>query len=44
MNVADAMGAAEKMTLSDGSFFPVPVMCLVESAGSDRGRQAHCVA
>ena len=32
MNVADAMGAAEKMILSDGSFFPVPVMCLVESA------------
>jgi len=32
MNVADAMGAAEKMTLSDGSFFPVPVMCLVERA------------
>jgi sulfate adenylyltransferase len=32
MNVADAMGAAEKMTLSDGSFFPVPVMCLIESA------------
>ena len=34
MNVADAMGAAEKMTLTDGSFFPVPVMCLVESADS----------
>ena len=34
MNVADAMGAAEKMTLSDGSFFPVPVMCLVENADS----------
>jgi sulfate adenylyltransferase len=32
MSVADAMGAAEKMTLSDGSFFPVPVLCLVESA------------
>ena len=32
MNVADAMGAAEKMTLSDGSFFPVPVMCLVDRA------------
>lgn len=32
MNVADAMGAAEKMTLTDGSFFPVPVMCLLESA------------
>ena len=30
MNVADAMGAAEKMTLSDGSFFPVPVMCLLQ--------------
>ncbi|MEJ2466221.1 MAG: sulfate adenylyltransferase, partial [Candidatus Thiodiazotropha sp.] len=30
MNVADAMGAAEKMTLSDGSFFPVPVLCLLE--------------
>jgi sulfate adenylyltransferase len=32
MNVADAMGAAENMTLTDGSFFPVPVMCLVENA------------
>jgi sulfate adenylyltransferase len=31
MNVADAMGAAENMTLNDGSFFPVPVMCLVDS-------------
>jgi len=31
MNVADAMGAADKMTLSDGSFFPVPVMCLVDN-------------
>jgi len=31
MNVTDAMGAAEKMTLSDGSFFPVPVMCLLEN-------------
>ena len=31
MNLADAMGAAEKMILSDGStFFPVPVMCLVD--------------
>jgi len=32
MNVADAMGAAENMTLTDGSFFPVPVMCLVDRA------------
>ncbi|MCP5306005.1 MAG: sulfate adenylyltransferase [Chromatiaceae bacterium] len=31
MNVADAMGAAQSMRLSDGSFFPVPVMCLVEN-------------
>jgi len=30
MNVADAMGAAEKMILTDGSFFPVPVMNQVE--------------
>lgn len=29
MNVADAMGAAETMTLTDGSFFPVPVLCLL---------------
>jgi len=34
MNVADAMGAAEKMTLTDGSFFPVPVMCLLENIDS----------
>jgi len=32
MKVADAMGAAEKMTLTDGSFFPVPVLCLLENA------------
>lgn len=32
MNLTDALGAAEKMTLSDGSFFPVPVLCLLESA------------
>ncbi len=31
MSVADAMGAAESMTLSDGSFFPVPVLCLTDS-------------
>ncbi len=30
MNVADAMGASEKMILTDGSFFPVPVMNLVD--------------
>jgi len=31
MNLADALGAAEKMTLSDGRFFPVPVLCLLEN-------------
>jgi len=40
MRLADAMGAAESMTLTDGSFFPVPVLCLVpdmsEIQGADR--------
>jgi sulfate adenylyltransferase len=31
MNVADAMGTCESMRMTDGAFFPVPVMCLVES-------------
>jgi len=34
MTVADAMGAAEKMTLTDGSFFPVPVLCLLENTNA----------
>ena len=34
MNVADAMGAAEKMTLADGSFFPVPVLCLIDDVSA----------
>ncbi len=37
MNVADAMGACEKMRLTDGSFFPVPVMCLLEDVTAIRG-------
>lgn len=37
MNVADAMGAAEKMTLTDGSFFPVPVLCLLDKADAIKG-------
>ncbi|MGB5450540.1 MAG: sulfate adenylyltransferase [Sedimenticolaceae bacterium] len=37
MNLADAMGAAEKMTLGDGSFFPVPVMCLLENTDAIGG-------
>ncbi len=30
MNVAEAMGAAEKMILPDGKFFPVPVLCMID--------------
>ena len=37
MNLADAMGAAERMTLSDGSFFPVPVLNLVSDASALKG-------
>jgi sulfate adenylyltransferase len=32
MNVADAMGCAEKMMTTDGVFFPVPVLNLTETA------------
>ena len=31
MAVDDAIGCAESMKMSDGSFFPVPVLCLLES-------------
>ena len=31
MTVADAMGTCENMRMADGTFFPVPVMCLLES-------------
>lgn len=37
MNVADAMGAAEKMTLSNGAFFPVPVLCLLDNVDTIKG-------
>lgn len=37
MNLADALGAAEKMTRSDGSFFPVPVLCLLEDVSAIEG-------
>ena len=39
MRLADAMGAAENMTLTDGSFFPVPVLCLVPDLNSIQGAQ-----
>jgi len=37
MSVEDALGCAENMKMSDGSFFPVPVMCLLKSADAIRG-------
>ena len=37
MNVADAMGTCESMTMSNGQFFPVPVMCLLPSVDAIQG-------
>ncbi|MES9963206.1 MAG: sulfate adenylyltransferase [Candidatus Sedimenticola sp. 20ELBAFRAG] len=37
MNVADAMGCAGSMKMTDGSFFPVPVLCLLESTDDIKG-------
>jgi sulfate adenylyltransferase len=34
MNVADALSVAEAMRTTDGRFFPVPILCLVEDAGA----------
>ena len=34
MNVADALSVAETMRTTDGRFFPVPILCLVEDAGA----------
>ncbi len=31
MTVGDAVGCAKNMKMSDGSFFPVPILCLLES-------------
>jgi len=36
MTVADAMGCAETMKMTDGSFFPVPVLCLLDSVDDIR--------
>ncbi|WP_260291456.1 sulfate adenylyltransferase [Sedimenticola hydrogenitrophicus] len=37
MTVNDAMGCAEQMKMTDGSFFPVPVLCLLESVDAIQG-------
>jgi len=36
MTVADAMGTCEGMRMVDGSFFPVPVLCLLENVDAIR--------
>ncbi len=36
MNVADALGTCEKMRMSDGQFFPVPILCLLENVDAIR--------
>ena len=39
MTVGDAIGCAESMKMSDGSFFPVPVLCLLESVDAIKGEK-----
>jgi len=37
MNVADAMGTCESMRMTNGAFFPVPVMCLLDNVDAIKG-------
>lgn len=37
MNVADAMGTCEGMKMTNGQFFPVPVMCLLPNVDAIKG-------
>ena len=37
MNLADALGCADNMHMSDGSFFPVPILNLVDSVAELEG-------
>ncbi len=37
MNVADAVGCAENMRTTDGTFFPVPVLCLLPDVSAIEG-------
>ncbi|MGD2081450.1 MAG: sulfate adenylyltransferase [Chromatiales bacterium] len=37
MNVADAVGCAEGMKTTDGLFFPVPVLCLLQNVDAIEG-------
>ncbi len=40
MNLKDAMGCADNMHMSDGSFFPVPILNLVESIDEIEGAES----
>ena len=37
MTVADAMAVCESMRMADGTFFPVPMLCLLENVDAVRG-------
>ncbi len=39
MNLADAVSVAETMTMTDGRFFPVPLLCLVDSEDAIQGAE-----
>lgn len=39
MPVADAIGVCEGMRMTNGAFFPVPVMCLLENVDAIRGAE-----
>ena len=37
MSLADALSSAQQMTLTNGAFFPVPILCLVENTEAIQG-------
>ena len=37
MNLADALSSAQQMTLTNGAFFPVPIVCLVDNTDGIQG-------
>ncbi|MGQ9831984.1 MAG: sulfate adenylyltransferase [Thermochromatium sp.] len=37
MNLADALSVAQSMRMTDGRFFPVPILCLIESTEAIAG-------
>ncbi|MCP4286245.1 MAG: sulfate adenylyltransferase [Gammaproteobacteria bacterium] len=39
MTVGDAIGCAENMKMSDGSFFPVPILCLLDNVDAIKGQK-----